>query len=128
MYRLGKSRKRTSCQQKQEEIVLPADKRLPVTSPTHVKAWHSFEHVIRTGNRLDGRGSIPGRDKIFLFFIVSRQVMEITQPPVQWVPGTISPGIKRAGREADHSPPSSAEDKNGRSIPPLPHTSSWHSA
>jgi hypothetical protein len=33
--------------------------------------------------------------------------------------------IKRQGREADHSPPSSVEDKNGRAITPLPHTSSW---
>jgi hypothetical protein len=30
--------------------------------------------------------------------------------------------------EADHSPKSSAEVKNGRAIPPLPHMSSWHSA
>jgi hypothetical protein len=28
-------------------------------------------------------------------------------------------------READHSPPSSAEVKNGGAITPLPHTSSW---
>jgi hypothetical protein len=33
------------------------------------------------------------------------------QPPIQWVPGTLSLGIKRPGREADHSPPSSAEVK-----------------
>jgi hypothetical protein len=32
------------------------------------------------------------------------------------------------GREADHSPPSSADVKNGRVIPPLLHTSSWHGA
>jgi hypothetical protein len=29
--------------------------------------------------------------------------------PIQWVPGALSLGIKRPGREADHSPPSSAE-------------------
>jgi hypothetical protein len=33
-------------------------------------------------------------------------------PPIQWVPGALSLGVKRAGREADHSPPSSAEVKN----------------
>jgi hypothetical protein len=32
------------------------------------------------------------------------------------------------GREADYSPPSSAEVKKGGAILPLPHTSSWHSA
>jgi hypothetical protein len=24
------------------------------------------------------------------------------QPPIQWVPGTLSPGVKWLGREADH--------------------------
>jgi hypothetical protein len=37
---------------------------------------------------------------------------KITQPPIQWVPGTLSLGVKRPGREADHSPPSSAEVEN----------------
>jgi len=31
------------------------------------------------------------------------------QPPIQWVPGAFSLGVKRPGRKADHSPPSSAE-------------------
>jgi hypothetical protein len=34
-----------------------------------------------------------------------------TQPPIQWVPGTLSLGVKRPGCEAHHSPPSSAEVK-----------------
>jgi hypothetical protein len=38
------------------------------------------------------------------------------------------PGITQPGREADHSPPSSAEVKNGGAIAPFPHMSSWHSA
>jgi hypothetical protein len=54
----------------------------------------------------------------------SRQVMKFfsihhvqagpgpTQPPVQWVPRALSPGLKRPEREADNSPPSSAEVKN----------------
>jgi hypothetical protein len=33
--------------------------------------------------------------------------------------GGAVPGVKRPGREADHSPPSSAEVKNGETIPPL---------
>jgi hypothetical protein len=37
-------------------------------------------------------------------------------------------GIKLQGREADHSPPSSAEVKEGGAIPPLLHMSSWHTA
>jgi hypothetical protein len=31
--------------------------------------------------------------------------------PIQWVPGTLSLGIKWPGREAGHSPPSSAKVK-----------------
>jgi hypothetical protein len=42
--------------------------------------------------------------------------------------GALFPGIKRQGREANHSPLSSAEVKNARAIPPLPHVSSWCSA
>jgi hypothetical protein len=33
-------------------------------------------------------------------------------PPVRWVPGAFSPGIKWIGREANHSPPPSTEIKN----------------
>jgi hypothetical protein len=33
------------------------------------------------------------------------------QHPIQWVPATLSPGVKRPGCEADHSPPSSPEVK-----------------
>jgi hypothetical protein len=49
---------------------------------------------------------------IFLFTTASRTALEPTQPPIQWVPGAFSLGIKRPGCEADHSPPSSAEVKN----------------
>jgi hypothetical protein len=38
------------------------------------------------------------------------------------------PGVKRPGREADHSHPSSAKAKNGGAIPPLPHMFSWHNS
>jgi hypothetical protein len=43
----------------------------------------------------------------------------------QWVSGALSPAIMRPGCEADHSPRSSAEVKNGGAIPPLPHACSW---
>ena len=42
---------------------------------------------------------------------LSRPTLRPTQPPVQWVPG-ISRGKMRPGRDADPSPPSSAEVKN----------------
>jgi hypothetical protein len=42
--------------------------------------------------------------------------------------GALSLEVKRSGREAAHSHPSSDEAKNGGAIPPLLNTSSWHSA
>jgi hypothetical protein len=48
---------------------------------------------------------------IFPFTAASRPALGPTQPPIQWVPRALSLGVKRPGREADHSPPSSAEVK-----------------
>jgi hypothetical protein len=52
-----------------------------------------------------------------------------THPPIQWVPGALSMGVKRPGREADHSLPSSAEVKE--CVAPYLHslnTPSWRGA
>jgi hypothetical protein len=49
---------------------------------------------------------------IFLFTTVSRTALGPTQPPIQWVPGLLSLGVKQLRHEADHSPPSSAKVKN----------------
>jgi hypothetical protein len=57
----------------------------------------------------------------FLFLIEWRPALAPTQSPIQWVLGAVSPGVKQWGHEAHHSPPSSAEIKNGgvcTSIPP----------
>jgi hypothetical protein len=78
------------------------------------------------GYDLDGRGLIPDRVKIVLFSAASRPALGPNLPLVQWVLGAFSLWVKRPGSEADHSPPSSAEVKNGGVIPPLPHISSWH--
>jgi hypothetical protein len=62
----------------------------------------------------DDRGSrvrFPAGAGIFLFTTASRTALGPTQPPIQWVLATLSLEVKRPGREADHSPPSSAEVK-----------------
>jgi hypothetical protein len=66
---------------------------------------------IVTGYGLDGGGvgvRVPVGSRIFA---VSIQALGPTQPSIEWVPGALSPGVKRRGREADHSPPTSAEVK-----------------
>jgi hypothetical protein len=67
------------------------------------------------GYGLDDRGSIPGEanDGIyFLFATASRPALGPTQPPIQQVKESLSPGVNRPEREADHLPPFSAEIKN----------------
>jgi hypothetical protein len=46
---------------------------------------------------------------IILIIIIITARTSPTQPPIQWVPGTLSPGAKRPRREADHSPSTSVE-------------------
>jgi hypothetical protein len=66
---------------------------------------------------------------IFLFTTASRTALGPTQPPIQWVPGAHSLGVKRPGREADHSPPSSAEVKECVELYlHSPNTPSWRGA
>jgi hypothetical protein len=63
------------------------------------------------------------RQEIFVFSLTSRPALGLIQPPIQVIPGAMWPR-----READHSPPSSAEVKNGGAIPPLSHPPSGLSA
>jgi hypothetical protein len=45
----------------------------------------------------------------FSLTTASRMALGATQPLIQWVPGALSLEVKRPGREADHSRPSSAK-------------------
>jgi hypothetical protein len=59
---------------------------------------------IAMGYGMGGRGSTPGRPKIFLYS--PKFPHQLWGPPnllSKWVPGALSPGGKAAGREADHS-------------------------
>jgi hypothetical protein len=69
---------------------------------------------IETAYGLDDRGvgvRVPVGPRIFFFSTSSRPALGSTQPLIQWVPGALSTGVKRQGREADHSPPASDEVK-----------------
>jgi hypothetical protein len=45
------------------------------------------------------------------FTTMSRPAPGPTQPPIQWLPGAFSLAVKRPGREAGHSAPSSTQVK-----------------
>jgi hypothetical protein len=87
-----------------------------------------FPHYLLRAGRQSGRSSRPGRGRNFLFSTSSRPTLGPTHPPIQWVPGAFSQGVKRPTREADHSTPTSAKVQKFGSIHPLPHTFSWRSA
>jgi hypothetical protein len=65
-----------------------------------------------TGYGLDLQGvgvRVPLGSRIFSTSF--RPAVGSTQPLIQWVSGAIYLGVKRSGREADHSPPTSAKVK-----------------
>jgi hypothetical protein len=65
---------------------------------------------IETGYGLDDRVvgvGVPVGSNIFLHVVLTGSMGPIQ--PIQCVVGAASPGLKRQGREADRSPPTSAE-------------------
>jgi hypothetical protein len=64
-----------------------------------------------TGYVVDDRGVGVRVLKNFLFSKSSRPALGSTQLPIQCVQGGLSPGVKRPGREGDHTPPASAAVK-----------------
>jgi hypothetical protein len=91
-----------------EQLILPADgqmKRSRVSSGSIVSDYGLDDRAIGVRSRQGQR--------IFPLSSVSRPALGLSEPPVQWIPGVLSPGVKaRPGRDADHSPPSSAEVVN----------------
>jgi hypothetical protein len=69
--------------------------------------WRSqYSSWLQAGPRNGSMSS--GRVKDFLFSTSSRQALGPTQPPIQWVPGALSPEVKQPGCVADNSPSTSA--------------------
>jgi hypothetical protein len=102
--------------------------------------WVFFQQIVleSTVNEISAVGIAPGyglddRGVRVWVPVGSRMIpsphrLGRTQSSIEWVPGALSPGVKWPGREADHSPPTSAEVKKYGSIHPLPHTPPWRSA
>jgi hypothetical protein len=85
------------------------------------------------GYGLDDRGStvrsLAGAGNFFFFFLPPRPERLWGSPDLlSAVPGAFSLGIKRPGREADHSPPSSAKSKCVELYLHSSNTPSWRGA
>jgi hypothetical protein len=86
----------------------------------NMTSWHGAQFKKKNGQLylylshhygLDDRVSIPGRTRdLFLFATTSRLTLGPSQPPIQWVPGAIYPGLKQVVKLITLS--SSAEVKN----------------
>jgi hypothetical protein len=63
------------------------------------------------------RVSVRAMINFFLLVIMSRPAMGSTQSPTQWVPGALSWGVKRPGRAAHYSLPSSTEVRMRGAMP-----------
>jgi hypothetical protein len=74
-----------------------------------VQKYNSFDLVLGYGLGDQWFKSWKGLGIFFTFVALGP-----TQPPSQWLQGALSLELKRPGREADQSPPSSAEEKNAR--------------
>jgi len=81
-----------------------------LSASTNVKM---IKESILQYNRTIGWSGFESRPRLWTlhFYTLSRPVLGPTQPPMQWIPGSLSSGVKRPRHEADHPPPSSAEVK-----------------
>jgi hypothetical protein len=86
-----------------------------------------YSDWLRAGRSM-GRNSSPAGGKNFHFSTSSRLALRSNQPPIEKVPGALTPGEKRRGRETDHSLPSSAEVKKIWIYTSTPPYASWRSA
>jgi hypothetical protein len=96
----------------------PIDK---TCSKLHKKLGSELKLILFTCKQLSryGDGLWAGRPglnfrqgkEVCFYSTASRRALGSTQPPIQWIPWALSPGIKRPEREADHAPQSNAKSR-----------------
>jgi hypothetical protein len=80
-----------------------------------VQKYNSFSGI-ELGYELDDRGvRVPKGSGNFSPHHGVIPALVPNQPLIQWVPGALSPGVKRPGREADQSHSYNAKVKKARS-------------
>jgi hypothetical protein len=77
--------------------------------------WNEQRQSYWSGDSSVGMMDSDSRQRryIFIYSTASRQDLVPTQSPIEWVLGALPLGIKRLEREANYSPPSTAEVENG---------------
>jgi hypothetical protein len=81
---------------------------------------HQIRECLEPGYGLDDREFESRKGLlIFLFTTASRPALRPTQPPIQWVPGALSVGVKGSEREADAHPHLVLRSRMWGAIPPL---------
>lgn len=78
---------------------------------------------IREGQEKN-RGQFLVRERDFSLLHTDNTAFGFKQSPIELVPGVLSPSVKQSEREANYSPLSSADVKNGGPTP-LPYAFSW---
>jgi hypothetical protein len=79
------------------------------TRPLSVQAQYS--RLCPTTSSFRYNGSLRHLNGRKHFFMSSRPAVGPTNPPIQWVPGSLSPGVKRPGDETDNSTSTNAAVK-----------------
>jgi hypothetical protein len=101
------------------------DKRVWIQNPKTKRSRYSplVQHWAR-GWRIGG--SSPGRGwEFFSLPLRPDRLWGPPHPPIQWVPGSLSLGVKQPGSEADHSSSLMSMSKNARSYTSTRNTPSW---
>lgn len=89
------------------------------------RSWDSVFSGLASlyAGRLRSSSLIFCRNKIFLVCKETRLALGPTQLPIEWVPGTVSLGVKWQEQGYDHTSPSNADIKNDWRCTSIP---SWH--
>jgi hypothetical protein len=94
-----------------------------------ISIWVKIEFVLQTLSAEPAKTNFIEIHRLIFDMRTDGYTHFFTQPPIQWVPGAISLGVKRPAREADHSAPSGAEvEECVEMCLHSPNTPSWRGA
>jgi hypothetical protein len=94
-------------------------RRLIKTQTNDISSTYSSKNTLRNLSLCFIIRSNPGmRGEVYPTFKTFRLTLGPNRPLIQWVQGSFR-GVKAAGREGNHSPPSSIEVKNSKVVPVL---------